>query len=185
MCNHIGTPAPASRHMMHQHSLPSSVWRGLAADSTVSTMETSGVSNPGRDDARKMLSESLQAEISTRNPPLPWSYFIAQAALLTAVCCAQAFPGGPSRVLTAVGLIAVVAIGVRYVYARPGYGLVMPDVRRSTPYVAAMCAFAGLPALLAIGLEIPWLWLVAGVIAGATTLEMGRRYRRPAGDSYA
>ncbi len=132
-----------------------------------------------------MLSESLQAEISTRNPPLPWSYFIAQAALLTAVCCAQAFPGGPSRVLTAAGLIAVVAIGVRYVYARPGYGLVMPDVRRSTPYVAAMCAFAGLPALLAIGLEIPWLWLVAGVIAGATTLEMGRRYRRPAGDSYA
>ncbi|MFT4395510.1 hypothetical protein ACLTEW_11310 [Gordonia lacunae] len=139
-------------------------------------METDGWP-PGRDDARRLLDEAQGAEAATRNPPLPRRFFVAQAALLTAVCWAQPLPEGPSQAITVVGLIAVVAVGVRWVYARPGYGVVAPDVGASLPYVAAMGAFVGVPAVLAIGLEIPWLWFVAGVAAGATTLDMGRRYR--------
>lgn len=88
---------------------------------------------------------------------------------------------GPSRLVTILGLVAVVGIGMRAVFTRPGYGVVWPDGRAAFPYLVAMLILVGLPAALALGLEVPWLWLVAAALAAVTTLEMGRRYRKAFG----
>jgi hypothetical protein len=141
-------------------------------------METGDGMRPDRDEARRLLDAAEEAEERTRNPPLPRAFFIAQAALLAAICCAQMLPVGPSRVVTIVGLIAVVGLGMRWVFTRPGYGAVWPDGRGAFPYMVAMLVLVGVPAVLAVGLAASWLWLVAGALAAATTLEMGRRYRR-------
>jgi hypothetical protein len=125
-----------------------------------------------------MLEEARRAEAETRNPPLPWWFFVTQAALLTAICSAQMLPLGPSRVVTILGLVAVVGVGMRMVFTRPGYGVVWPDGRAVFPYMIAMMILVGVPAVLAVSLEVSWLWLVAGALAGVTTLEMGRRYRK-------
>ncbi len=124
-----------------------------------------------------MMQWAVESETSTRNPPLPWVFFIAQATLLAGACWAQVIPGDVGRALTAVCLLGVVGVGVRWVYSRSGYGIVRPDARQSAPYVLTMCVLVGVPAVLAIGLEQPWLWFVAGALAAATTIDMGRRYR--------
>ncbi|QRY64227.1 hypothetical protein JVX90_08665 [Gordonia sp. PDNC005] len=139
-------------------------------------METVG-GVPDRDDARRMMQWAAESERSTRNPPLPWAFFVLQATLLAAACWAQVLPRDIGRAATAVCLIGVVGVGIRWVYARSGYGFVRPDARQSGPYVLAMCVLAGTPAVLAVGLEQPWLWFVAGGLAALTTLDMGRRYR--------
>lgn len=144
-------------------------------------METHDGMQPDRDDAARMLAAAREAEEGTKNPPLRWSFFIAQAALLAAICAAQLLPIGPARAITILGLIAVVAIGVRSVFARPGYGLVWPDGPGAFPYMVAMFVVVGVPALLAVALELPWLWLVAALCAAVATLEMGRRYRKAVG----
>jgi hypothetical protein len=128
-----------------------------------------------------MLEEARRAEAETRNPPLPWWFFITQAVLLAVICSAQMLPLGPSRVVTILGLVAVVGVGMRMVFTRPGYGVVWPDGKATFPYMIAMMILVGVPAVLAVGLEVSWLWLVAGVLAGVTTLEMGRRYRKATG----
>lgn len=128
-----------------------------------------------------MLDAARQAEAETHNPPLPWTFFIAQAALLTVICAAQTLPPNPSRVVTILGFVAVVGIGMRAVFTRPGYGVVWPDGRAAFPYLIAMLVLVGVPAVLAVGLEASWLWFVAGALAGVTTLEMGRRYRKAFG----
>jgi hypothetical protein len=128
-----------------------------------------------------MLEEARRAEAETQNPPLPWWFFITQAVLLAVICSAQMLPLGPSRVVTILGLVAVVGVGMRMVFTRPGYGVVWPDGKATFPYMIAMMILVGVPAVLAVGLEVSWLWLVAGVLAGVTTLEMGRRYRKATG----
>lgn len=128
-----------------------------------------------------MLETARQAETETRNPPLPWVFFITQAVLLAVICSAQMLPLGPSRVVTILGLVAVVSVGMRAVFTRPGYGVVWPDGRAAFPYMIAMLILAGVPAVLAVGLEMSWLWPLAGALAGVTTLEMGRRYRKAFG----
>lgn len=128
-----------------------------------------------------MLEAARQAETETRNPPLPWGFFITQAVLLAVICSAQMLPLGPSRVVTILGLVGVVGVGMRTVFTRPGYGVVWPDGRAAFPYMITMMILAGVPAVLAVGLEVSWLWLVAGALAGVTTLEMGRRYRKAFG----
>lgn len=146
-------------------------------------METSDGMPPAPDEARKMLDAAEDAEGGTRNPPLPWAFFIAQAMLLAVICSAQMLPVSLSRVVTIVGLVAVVGIGMRWVFTRPGYGVVWPDGRATFPYMVAMFVLVGLPAVLAVGLGMSWLWLVAGAFAAATTLEMGRRYRKVVGSA--
>lgn len=74
--------------------------------------------------------------------------------------------------------LAVVAVGMRAVFTRPGYGIVWPDGPAAFPYMATMFVLVGVPAVLAVGLEAPWLWPIAGMLAGVMTLEMGRRYRK-------
>lgn len=124
-----------------------------------------------------MLAAAGEAEDGTRNPALPWGFFVAQAVLVAVICAAQMLPSGPSRLVTIIGLIAVVGIGMRRVFARPGYGVVWPDGRGLFPYMVALFILVGVPAVFAMGFGLPWLWLVAGLFAGVTTLEMGRRYR--------
>ena len=133
---------------------------------------------PDPDEAQQMLDAARQAEQQTHNPPLRWSFFITQALLLAVICSAQILPGTPSRLVTILGLVAVVAIGMRAVFARPGYGFSWPDGISLFPYMVAMFALVGIPAVLAIALEMSWLWLIAAALAAATTIEMGRRYRK-------
>ena len=149
--------------------------------SRVSCMETDGDVEPGHNEARRMLAAAEGAEDGTRNPALPWTFFIAQAVLVAGVCAAQMLPASPSRAVTIVGLIAIVGVGMRKVFARPGYGVVWPDGRGVFPYMVALFVVVGIPAVLALGFDLPWLWLVAGFLAGATTLELGCRYRRVVG----
>jgi len=141
-------------------------------------METGSDRPPSPDEARAMLESAREAEDETRNPPLPWVFFVTQAVLLTAISSAQMLPVGVSRVITILGLVAVVGVGMRAVFARPGYGFVWPDARATFPYMMAMMILVGVPAVIAVSLEVSWLWLVAGALAGLTTLDMGRRYRR-------
>lgn len=148
---------------------------------SVSHMETDGPMTPDHDEARRMLASAEHAEERTRNPTLPWAFFIAQAVLLAGICAAQILPASPSKVVTIFGLIVVVVIGMRNVFARPGYGVVWPDGNGIFPYMVAMFALVGIPAVFAVGSGFSWLWLIAGFFAGATTLEMGRRYRRIVG----
>jgi len=128
-----------------------------------------------------MLSAAEEAESRTRNPPLRWGFFIAQATLLALVCGAQMLPAGPSRAVTVVGLLAIVGIGMRWVFVRPGYGMVAPDMWGASGYLAVMLVGVGVPALLALEFGLSWMWLVAGAVAAGATLEMGRRYRRAVG----
>lgn len=128
-----------------------------------------------------MLEDARRAEEETRNPPLPWWFFITQAVLLAAISSAQMLALGPSRVVTILGLVAVVGVGMRMVFTRPGYGVVWPDGQAVFPYMIAMMILVGVPAVLAVSLEISWLWIIAGVLAGVATLEMGRRYRKAFG----
>jgi NAD/NADP transhydrogenase beta subunit len=141
-------------------------------------METGSDPSPSRDEAQAILESARQAETETRNPPLPRLFFITQAALLALIATAQMLPESPSRVITILGLVAVAGVGMRAVFARPGYGFIWPDGRATFPYMIAMLILVGVPAVAAVGLEVSWLWLVAGALAGLTTLEMGRRYRR-------
>lgn len=144
-------------------------------------METSEGAAPHPDEARRLLHAASEAEEATRNPPLPWTFFIAQAALLAAICSAQMLPASASGVITIVGLVAVIGIGMRWVFTRPGYGVVWPDGQGAFPYMMAMVVLVGVPAVFAVGFAVTWLWPVAGVLAAATTLEMGRRYRKTVG----
>lgn len=144
-------------------------------------MATRDDATPDRDDAHRMLDAAQSAEEHTRNPPLPWAFFLLQAALLAVICSAQMLPSNPSRVVTIVGLVTVAGIGMRWVFMRPRYGIIWPDGQAGFPYLIAMFVLVGVPAVLAVGFELPWLWLVAGVFAAATTLEMGRRYRKAFG----
>lgn len=148
---------------------------------SVSSMETDGQMTPNQDEARRMLDAAGNAEDRTRNPILPWAFFIAQAVLLAGICAAQLLPASPSRLVTIFGLIAVVAIGMRNVFARPGYGVVWPDGKGIFPYMVALFVLVGIPAVFAVGFGLSWLWLGAGFFAGAATLEMGRRYRSVVG----
>lgn len=56
--------------------------------------------------------------------------------------------------------------------------MVWSDGRAAFPYLVAMLVLVGLPAVLAVGFDVSWLWLVAAVLAAVTTMEMGRRYRK-------
>lgn len=133
---------------------------------------------PDRHEARAMLHAAKEAEEQTRNPPLPWRFFIAQAVLVTVICWAQILPINPARVVTAVGFIAIAGVGMRWVFTRPGYGIVWPDGPAAFPFMMALLVSVGVPAVLAIGFGASLLWFIAGISGGATTLEMGRRYRR-------
>lgn len=128
-----------------------------------------------------MLEAAHDAETETRNPPLTWGFFATQAALLAAVCSAQMLPLGLSSAATILGLVAVAAVGMRAVFTRPGYGVVWPDGKSTFPYMIALFLLVGVPAMLAVGFGVSWIWLVAGVFAAVATLEMGRRYRKAFG----
>lgn len=141
-------------------------------------METSKFKTSDPDDARRMLNLADTAESETKNPPLSWAFFVTQAVLAAGICVAQMLPPEFSRVLTIVGLAAIVGVGVRTVFYRPGYGVVWPDGSASFPYMAALFVLVGVPAVLALGFELSWLWLVAATGAALATLWMGRQYRR-------
>lgn len=128
-----------------------------------------------------MLDAANQEEQATRNPPLSWWFFIVQAVALAAVFVAQVFPVPWSEGIATVGIVTILVVGVRFVFFRPGYGFVAPDGPGAFPYLIALLVGVGVPAVLAIGLEVWWLWLVAGGLAAVATLELGRRYRRTSG----
>lgn len=128
-----------------------------------------------------MLDVANQEEETTRNPPLSWWFFIAQAVALAAVFGAQVFPVPWSVGIVALGFVSILVVGVRFVFFRPGYGFVAPDGPGAFPYAIALMVGVGVPAVFAIGLEVWWLWLVAGGLAAVVTLELGRRYRRTSG----
>lgn len=144
-------------------------------------METHGNSQHDPDDARRMLDAAQQAEQQTKNPPLPWVFFILQAVLLAGICAAQLLPVNAARTVTIIGVLAIVAVGTRWVFYRPGYGAVMPDMPGAFPYLLAMLIAVGVPAILAMELGLVWMWLIAALLAALITLEMGRRYRRAVG----
>ncbi|MDO5500535.1 MAG: hypothetical protein Q4F67_12740 [Propionibacteriaceae bacterium] len=145
-------------------------------------METDkSVNHPSPDEARRMLDAADQEEQATRNPPLPWRFFIAQAVALAAIFAAQAFPVPWSTGIATLGIISILVVGVRFVYFRPGYGFVAPDGLGAFPYLLALFVGVGVPATLAIGLGVRWWWLAAGAMAAVVTLEMGRRYRKSTG----
>ncbi|KNC19826.1 hypothetical protein AC792_04055 [Arthrobacter sp. RIT-PI-e] len=130
-----------------------------------------------------MLEVAEGAETATRNPPLSRAFFITQATLITVICWAQMLPTSPSRVVTIIGFLALVGVGMRWVFLRPGYGMVGLDGQGAFPYMVSMIAAVGLPAALAVALDATWLWLPAGVLGGVVTFEMGHRYRREVGSA--
>ncbi|GAA3942226.1 hypothetical protein GCM10022383_20100 [Microbacterium soli] len=128
-----------------------------------------------------MLDAANREEQETRNPPLPRWFFVVQALALAVALAGQALPLPWSAVVTALGIVTVVAVGVRQVFHRRGYGLVGLDGPGSFPYMISLLIGVGVLVILAISLELPWLWLIAGADAAVTTLEMGRRYRKATG----
>ena len=128
-----------------------------------------------------MLDTANREEQATKNPPLPRWFFIVQALALAVALMAQALPMPYSAGITALGIVTVIAVGVRSVYYRPGYGFVAPDGPSAFPYLITVLVGAGVPAVLAVSLETGWPWLVAGGLAAAATLDMGRRYRKAVG----
>lgn len=149
---------------------------------SVSCMETEGRKDqPSAAEAEQLLSMANRESQRTANPPLPWSFFVAQAGLLAAVCAAQVLEGSISHAITIFGLALIVVLGVRNVFYRAGYGVVWPDGQSIFPYLVAGFTTVGLPAILAIGFGIDWPWLVSAVGAAGTTLVMGSRYRKVAG----
>lgn len=147
-------------------------------DTTVASMETGDFEASDPNDARSMLNLAAAAESETKNPPLSWAFFVTQALLLAGTCAAQMLPQEFSRILTIVGLAAVLGVGVRAVFYRPGYGVVWPDGAASFPYMVTMFVVVGVPAILALSFDLNWLWLVAAAGAALVTLGMGRQYRR-------
>lgn len=125
-----------------------------------------------------MLQAADRAEQATRNPPLSWGFFVVQAVALAAVFGGQVFAAPLSTVIAGLGIVTVLVMGVRHVFHRPGYGFVAPDGPGAFPYLIALLVGVGVPAVLAIGFDVRWPWLVAGVLAAGVTLEMGRRYRK-------
>ncbi|MDO5644175.1 MAG: hypothetical protein Q4G21_00585 [Dermabacter sp.] len=145
-------------------------------------METEGrKSQPSAVEAEQLLDMANKESQRTANPPLPWSFFVAQAGLLAAVCIAQVLEGSISHAITILGLALVVVLGIRNVFYRSGYGVVWPDGQSVFPYLLACFTVVGLPAILAIGFGIDWPWLVSAVGAAGTTLVMGSRYRKAVG----
>lgn len=129
-----------------------------------------------------MLDAANQEEQATRNPPLSWCFFIVQALALAAVFVAQVFSVPWWTGIATLGIVTVLAVGVRFVFYRPGYGFVAPDDGAGAfPYLLVLFVGVGVPAVLAIGLEVRWLWLIAGALAALATLELGRRYRKVTG----
>lgn len=125
-----------------------------------------------------MLDLANKESQQTANPPLSWFFFVAQAGLLAVMCGAQVLDDSASRIITILGLILVVALGIRNVFYRPGYGVVWPDGPSAFPYMIAGFIVIGIPAILALGFETDWMWLVSAVAAAGVTLAMGSRYRR-------
>lgn len=130
------------------------------------------------EEARKLLNLAEGEEHATKNPPLSWWFFIAQAVALAVILIAQVFPAPFSGGVAVLGVLVALTLGIRSVFYRRGYGVVGLDGTAAFPYLLLILLVAGIPAALAIGFELWWLWLVAGVLAGLVTLEMGRRYRK-------
>jgi hypothetical protein len=142
-------------------------------------METqSPASFPSADDAQRLLDTAVAEERATRNPDLPWAFFMIQATSLAVICAAQMLPPSTARGVTLIGIVVIVAVGVRFVFYRPRYGVVLPDGAGAFPYTVAMIVTVGVPAGFAIALDQPWLWLIAAVCAAARTLNMGHQYRK-------
>lgn len=146
---------------------------------SVSDMETGDRTNPPSvAEAAKILDMASEESQRTANPPLPWRFFVAMAVLLATVCAAQALEGSASLIITILGLLFIVVLGVRHVFYRSGYGVVWPDGPSVFPYLAASFIVIGVPAVLAVGFAMNWLWLVSAVGAASATLVMGGKYRK-------
>ncbi|AJT41121.1 hypothetical protein [Psychromicrobium lacuslunae] len=147
-------------------------------------METN---DPGKgvspEEARELLNLAKGEESATKNPQLSWWFFIVQAVALAMIFIAQVFPAPFSSGVAILGILVALILGIRNVFYRRGYGVVGLDGDAAFPYLLIMLVLAGIPAVLAIGFEEWWLWLVAGVLAGLVTLEMGRRYRKATGNA--
>ncbi|MFJ3958816.1 hypothetical protein [Arthrobacter sp. NPDC090010] len=133
---------------------------------------------PDDSEARRWLDEAADAENATRNPPLPWVFFALQAALLALLFWVQLLPAEYVRGAALLCAAAIIAVGARWVFLRPGYGFVAPDLRRAFPYLCLIVLGAGIPAAVALGTGLAWLWVIAGAIAAVVTLGMGRQYRQ-------
>ncbi|WP_277246013.1 hypothetical protein [Micrococcus terreus] len=145
-------------------------------------METGDRTNlPSAAEAAQILDMANEESQRTANPQLPWRFFVAMAVLLAGVCAAQVLVGSASLVMTILGLLLIVALGARYVFYRPGYGVVWPDGPSVFPFLMAGFMVVGVPAVLAIGFNLDWLWLVSAVGAASATLIMGGRYRKAVG----
>lgn len=125
-----------------------------------------------------MLDMARTEAQKTANPPLPWMFFIAMAILLAIICAAQVLGGSAALVVTILGMLLVAALGIRFVFYRPGYGVVWPDGLSVYPYLIAGFIVVGIPAVLAAGTGIRGLWLISAVGAAGATLIMGSRYRK-------
>lgn len=146
---------------------------------SVSFMETDDRKTPpSATDAATMLDIANEESQRTANPPLPWHFFVGMAMLLAAVCAAQMLEGSASLIVTILGPLLIVALGVRYVFYRPGYGVVWPHGPSVFPYLIAGFIAVGIPAVLAVGFALDWLWLVSAAGAASATLIMGGKYRK-------
>lgn len=128
-----------------------------------------------------MLAAAQGEEAATRNPPLPASFFTIQACLIALICAAQALDSGVGRGLSALGVMGVFGMGLRFVFMRPGYGWVAPDGRDSFGFMLALLLLVAGPGIAAEALDVPALWLAAAVLGAAATVVMGRRYRKEFG----
>lgn len=141
-------------------------------------METPTEPPPNSNQAKALLASAELAEAQTKNPPLGWGFFITQATLLAVICFAQALPSNGARVVSLLSVITIVAVGSPFVFARSGYGFVWPDGYATFPYFLTLALVVGVPAIFALSFDISALWFVAGTLAAAVTLEMGRKYQK-------
>ncbi len=135
---------------------------------------------PTADDARRAL-DGLSADGAklAHRVETPWWYHAALAIIVFVVVGAQALPGALPLIVSAVAVIALVALTVGYANAA-GISSTRASGRRSRRILAVAIAalVVGMVAALAVKFtEISMWWaIVPAALAAAATVVLGERY---------
>ena len=146
-------------------------------------MATGDVPPPTAHEARAVLEQLGQDEDAVRYPPLPAWFFTVQAAAVAGILLAQLLaPSDAHRATLGIAVVSLV-LGARYWLHRDGVSWVSVELADMAPFLATVLGICGLCWAVTAATGAQWVWVLGAVLAGATVLRTGHRYRREFGDA--
>jgi drug/metabolite transporter (DMT)-like permease len=146
-------------------------------------METGPHGSPSPHDARETLQQLSADADAVRYPPLPRWFFLAQAALVAAICLAQLLPPSDARNATFAAAIAAIVLGGRYWLYRDGVSGVTPSLSDMGLFLAGVLGTVLGCLVVEETTGAWWIWIVGAVVVAGIVLGTGHNYRKAYGDA--